>query len=48
VIRSDSMRTVAEEVDAAYKDVDIVAEVSDRVGIGTKVARLLPLGVVKG
>jgi len=48
VIRSDSMRTVAEEVDAAYKNVDIVAEVSDRVGIGTKVARLLPLGVVKG
>ena len=48
VIRSDSMRTVAEEVDAAYKNVDIVAEVSDKVGIGTKVARLLPLGVVKG
>ena len=48
IIRSDSMGTVVEEVDAAYKNVDIVAEVSHGVGIGTKVARLVPLGVVKG
>ena len=48
VIRSDSMRTVVEEADAAYKNVDIVAEVSHLAGIGTKVARLVPIGVVKG
>jgi len=47
-IRSDSLETVVEEADQAYKNVDIVAEVSDRAGIGTKVARLIPLGVVKG
>ncbi|RLG10953.1 MAG: RNA-splicing ligase RtcB [Thaumarchaeota archaeon] len=47
-IRSDSMETVVEEADEAYKNVDIVAEVSHQAGIGTKVARLIPLGVVKG
>ena len=39
---------LAEEADLAYKDVDVVAEVSDKVGIATKVARLVPLAVVKG
>ncbi|MCS7132272.1 MAG: RtcB family protein [Nitrososphaeria archaeon] len=47
-IRSDSLETVVEEADQAYKNVDIVADVSDRAGIGTKVARLIPIGVVKG
>ncbi|RLG02588.1 MAG: RNA-splicing ligase RtcB, partial [Thaumarchaeota archaeon] len=47
-IRSDSMETVVEEADEAYKNVDIVAEVSHKAGIGTKVARLIPIGVVKG
>lgn len=47
-IRSDSMETVVEEADQAYKNVDIVAEVSHKAGIGTKVARLIPIGVVKG
>ncbi len=47
-IRSDSMETVVEEADEAYKNVDIVAEVSHQAGIGTKVARLIPMGVVKG
>ena len=41
-------RGLVEETPEAYKDVDAVAEVSDRVGIATKVARLVPLGVVKG
>jgi len=47
-IRSDSLETVVEEADQAYKNVDIVAEVSHRAGIGTKVARMIPIGVVKG
>lgn len=47
-IKSDSMETVVEEVDAAYKNVDLVVEVSHAVGIGTKVARLVPIGVIKG
>jgi tRNA-splicing ligase RtcB (3'-phosphate/5'-hydroxy nucleic acid ligase) len=48
VVRAASASVLAEEADLAYKDVDMVAEVSDRIGIATKVARLVPLAVVKG
>jgi tRNA-splicing ligase RtcB len=48
VIRAASQVVLAEEADPAYKDVDKVAEVSDNVGIATRVARLVPLAVVKG
>ena len=37
-----------EESPDAYKDVDMVADVSHNVGIATKVVRLVPLGVIKG
>jgi tRNA-splicing ligase RtcB len=47
-VRSASAVVLAEEADAAYKNVDAVAEVSDRIGIATKVARLVPMAVVKG
>ena len=48
VVRAASASVLAEEADPAYKDVDVVAEVSDQVGIATKVARLVPIAVVKG
>jgi tRNA-splicing ligase RtcB len=48
VIRAASAVVLAEEADPAYKNVDKVAEVSDKVGIATRVARLLPIAVVKG
>jgi len=48
VVRAASASVLAEEADQAYKNVDIVADVSDKVGIATKVARLVPLAVVKG
>ena len=48
VVRSQSAMVLAEEADPAYKNVDMVAEVSDKVGIATKVARLVPIAVVKG
>jgi tRNA-splicing ligase RtcB len=48
VVRAASQMVLAEEADPAYKDVDVVAGVSDEVGIATKVARLVPLAVVKG
>ena len=48
VVRAASTSVLAEEADPAYKDVDVVAEVSDKVGIATKVARLVPIAVVKG
>ena len=47
-LRSTSWKGVAEEASAAYKDVDEVVRVSDEVGLGRLVARLLPLGVMKG
>ena len=48
VVRSASAMVLAEEADPAYKNVDVVVDVSDKVGIATKVARLVPLAVVKG
>ncbi len=48
IVRAASAMVLAEEADPAYKNVDVVAEVSDKVGIATKVARLVPIAVVKG
>ncbi|RJS84546.1 RtcB family protein [Candidatus Bathyarchaeota archaeon] len=48
VVRSASSIVLAEEADPAYKDVDKVVAVSDAVGIAKRVARLVPLAVIKG
>ncbi|HID90411.1 TPA: RtcB family protein [Candidatus Bathyarchaeota archaeon] len=48
LIRAASWRVVGEEAPGAYKDIDAIANVSHAVGIATKVARLRPLGVIKG
>ena len=48
VIRAHSKKTLREEAPQAYKDVDMVVEASHESGIADKVARLKPLGVVKG
>jgi len=48
LIRSPSLRGVAEEAPGAYKDVAAVVEASDRAGLARKVARLEPMIVVKG
>jgi tRNA-splicing ligase RtcB len=48
VVRSASAVVLAEEADSAYKNVDNVVDVSDKVGIATRVVRLVPIGVVKG
>ena len=47
-VKSASMIGVAEEAPEVYKDVDEVVNVSDSLNIGKKVAKMLPLGVVKG
>ena len=39
---------VVEETPQAYKDVDDVVNVSHNLGIATKVAKLVPIGVIKG
>jgi tRNA-splicing ligase RtcB len=47
-VKTASWKGAAEEAPGAYKDIDEVARVSDKAGIGKLVARLTPLGVVKG
>ncbi len=47
-VRASSFATVAEEIPDAYKDVAEVVDVVHRAGIGRKVARLKPMGVLKG
>jgi tRNA-splicing ligase RtcB len=47
-VASSGPRTLAEEMPEAYKDVDAVVESVAGAGISRKVARLRPLGVIKG
>ena len=48
VVRCHSNSELAEEAPHAYKDVDRVVDVVDRMGLARKVARLKPIGVIKG
>jgi len=48
LIRSPSMRGVAEEAPLAYKDVSEVVNCADAAGLARKVARLEPLVCIKG
>jgi tRNA-splicing ligase RtcB len=48
VIKSLTRDGVVEETPQAYKDVDAVVNVSHDLGIATKVAKLVPIGVIKG
>ena len=48
VIRCPSNRGLAEEAPLAYKEVDKVVGVVERAGLAARVARLRPIGVVKG
>mgnify|MGYP000498169352 CR=1 FL=1 len=47
-VRAHTASTLTEEVPDAYKDVADVVDVVELAGISKKVARLRPLGVVKG
>jgi tRNA-splicing ligase RtcB len=48
VARATGRDALAEEMPEAYKDVREVVDVVHRFGISTRVARLRPLGVIKG
>ncbi|KPK16014.1 MAG: tRNA-splicing ligase [Myxococcales bacterium SG8_38] len=48
IVRSVSMRGVAEEAPGAYKDVRAVVDSADRAGLARKVARLQPMVCIKG
>jgi tRNA-splicing ligase RtcB len=47
-VRSASNRGLAEEAPFAYKDIEKVVDVVERAGLAARVARLRPIGVVKG
>ena len=47
-VRGASNRGLVEEAPAAYKDVDEVVRVCEEAGLARLVARLHPVGVVKG
>ncbi len=48
IVLSASDETLHEEVPEAYKDVNVVVDICHNAGISKKVARMRPLGVVKG
>lgn len=48
IIRSPSLRGVAEEAPGAYKDVGAVVKAADQAGLSRLVARLEPLVCIKG
>jgi tRNA-splicing ligase RtcB len=48
IARAASRKGLAEEQPKAYKNVDEVVEVVDRAGLSKKVARMRPIGVIKG
>jgi tRNA-splicing ligase RtcB len=48
VIRSPSLRGIAEEAPGAYKDVAAVVDAAEAAGLARKVARLSPLICIKG
>jgi len=47
-LKSTNWKGVAEEASEAYKDVDEVVRVSHEVGLGRLVAKVVPIGVMKG
>jgi tRNA-splicing ligase RtcB len=48
LVRSPSMRGVAEEAPGAYKDITRVVDAAERAGLSRKVARLEPIVCIKG
>ncbi|MEA1927766.1 MAG: RtcB family protein [Candidatus Auribacterota bacterium] len=48
MVRAKSLRVLGEEDPRAYKDVSAVMGVVHRAGLARKVARMRPMGVIKG
>ncbi|TLY36731.1 MAG: RtcB family protein, partial [Nitrospirae bacterium] len=48
IVRSETRDGISEEIPEAYKDVDAVIEVVHNAGLARRVARLKPIGVIKG
>jgi len=47
-VKAGSMGSLAEEASEAYKDVTEVVDVTHKAGLSRKVARAIPMGVIKG
>lgn len=47
-VRASSKATVVEEAPEAYKDASIIVDIVEKTGISSIVAKLRPIGVVKG
>ncbi|HET7840476.1 MAG TPA: RtcB family protein [Terriglobia bacterium] len=48
LVRSETRDGISEEIPEAYKDVDAVIDVVHNAGLSKRVARLKPIGVIKG
>ena len=48
IVKASGRNTLAEEAPAAYKNVNDVVDVVHNAGIGKRVCRMRPLGVIKG
>jgi len=48
ILRADTHAGIPEEIPEAYKDIDAVVDVVHNAGLAKKVARLRPMGVIKG
>ena len=48
IVKCGSPAGLAEEAPEAYKDVDHVVEIVAQAGLAKKVARVVPLAVIKG
>jgi tRNA-splicing ligase RtcB len=48
LVRAESRDGISEEIPEAYKDVDAVINVVHNAGLSKRVARLKPIGVIKG
>ncbi|HEV2248492.1 MAG TPA: RtcB family protein [Terriglobia bacterium] len=48
IVRSETRDGISEEIPEAYKDVDAVINVVHNAGLSRRVARLKPIGVIKG
>jgi tRNA-splicing ligase RtcB len=48
IVKGASRGTLVEEIPDAYKDVNEVVNVVHQAGIGKKVVKLVPMGVIKG
>ena len=48
IVKCRSLRGIAEEAPLAYKDIDDIVEIVHNAGLSKKVAKLIPLAVIKG